>query len=73
MLLSATHNHSAPAQNLDNYGVNEYMPIFIQGVEYACKAAMEDRATATMSAGEIKADGYVFARHYKMMDGSYMI
>lgn len=71
ILLSATHSHSTPSQTKTRTGVSEFFNIFIKGVEYACRAAMEDRAPATMSAGQIKADGYVFTRHYKMMDGSY--
>ena len=71
VLISATHNHAAPSQNQTYQSVSDYLPIFIQGVELACKAAMDDRAPASVFAGELKADGYVFTRHYKMMDGSY--
>lgn len=71
ILFCATHNHSGPSQSESKTGGTEFKKIFIAGLETACKKAMEDRAPATMSAGQIKADGYVFPRHYKMMDGTY--
>ena len=71
ILLCATHNHSGPSQNESREGGSAFKTLFTTGVVNACKKAMEDRAPATMSAGEIKADGYVFPRHYKMMDGTY--
>ena len=71
ILLCATHNHSGPSQNETREGGTAFKTLFTDGVVNACKKAMDDRAPATMSAGEIKADGYVFPRHYKMMDGTY--
>lgn len=71
ILLCATHNHSGPSQSESKQGGPEFKKLYMAGIETACKKAMEDRAPATMSAGEIKADGYVFPRHYKMMDGTY--
>lgn len=71
VILCTTHNHSGPAQSTAKQGGKEFKSILINGITTACKLALEDRAPATMSAGEIKADGYVFPRHYKMMDGSY--
>jgi len=71
ILLCSTHNHSGPSQSESKQGGTEFKKLYISGVEMACKKAMEDRAPATMSIGEIKADGYVFPRHYKMMDGTY--
>ena len=71
ILLCATHNHSGPSQSESKTGGAEFKKLYVSGIESACKKAMEDRAPATMSAGEIKADGYVFPRHYKMMDGTY--
>ena len=71
ILLCSTHNHSGPAQYEAREGGSEFKKLYFSGIENACKKAMEDRAPATMSAGEIKADGYVFPRHYKMMDGTY--
>lgn len=71
ILLCATHNHSGPSQSESKTGGTEFKKLYYAGIETACKKAMEDRAPATMSAGQIKADGYVFPRHYKMMDGTY--
>ena len=71
VILCTTHNHSGPAQSTTKEGGKEFKSILINGIATACKKALEDRAPATMSAGEIKADGYVFPRHYKMMDGTY--
>ena len=71
ILLCATHNHSGPSQSESKQGGTEFKKLYIEGIESACKQAMDDRAPATMAAGEIKADGYVFPRHYKMMDGTY--
>lgn len=71
ILLCATHNHSGPSQSESKVGGTEFKKLYMDGIAAACKKAMEDRAPATMSAGEIKADGYVFPRHYKMMDGTF--
>ena len=71
ILLCATHNHSGPSQSESKQGGTEFKKLYMSGIAEACKAAMEDRAPATISTGEIKADGYVFPRHYKMMDGTY--
>ena len=72
ILICSTHNHTAPSQNKSYTGVYDFLKIFTEGVEYACKAAMEDRAPVNaIYAGQTKADGYVYPRHYKMMDGSY--
>ena len=71
IFLGSTHNHSGPSQNESRTGGTEFKKLLLTGIENACKAAMADRVPATMSAGEIKADGYVFPRHYKMMDGTY--
>lgn len=71
ILLCATHNHSGPSQSESKQGGTEFKKVYLTGIETACKQAMDDRAVATMSAGQIMADGYVFPRHYKMMDGTY--
>ena len=71
VILCTTHNHSGPAQSTTKVGGKEFKAILIKGIATACQQALEDRVPATMSAGEIKADGYVFPRHYKMMDGTY--
>ena len=71
IILCTTHNHSGPAQSTTKEGGKEFKSILINGIATACKQALEDRVPATMSAGEIMADGYVFPRHYKMMDGTY--
>lgn len=71
ILLCATHNHSGPSQSEAKQGGTEFKKIYTAGISSACKKAMEDRAPATMSIGEIKADGYVFPRHYLMKDGTY--
>ena len=71
IILCTTHNHSGPSQSESKEGGAQFKAILVEGVANACKKALEDRAPATMSSGEIKADGYVFPRHYKMMDGTY--
>lgn len=71
ILLCATHNHSGPAQSTDRTGVAEFQTIYTAGMLRAAQTAMADRAAATMEAGSLQADGYVFTRHYKMMDGTY--
>lgn len=71
IILCTTHNHSGPSQSESKEGGAQFKAILLEGVANACKKALDDRAPATMSAGEIKADGYVFPRHYKMMDGTY--
>ena len=71
ILVAATHTHSAPTQQGNWPGVQEYKPIYTKGMVYAAKAALADRSAATLQVGSTKADGYVFTRHYVMKDGSY--
>lgn len=71
ILIAATHNHSGPAQSVDRTGIAEFKTIYTAGMVRAAQTAMADRAAATMEAGSLQADGYVFTRHYKMMDGTY--
>lgn len=71
ILVAATHTHSAPTQQGSWPGVQEFRPIYTEGMVYAAKAAMADRSAALVQVGSTKADGYVFTRHYVMKDGSY--
>ena len=71
ILVAATHTHSAPTMQGNYPGVQEFQPVYSEGMIYAAKAAMNDRSPATVQVGSTKADGYVFTRHYVLKDGSY--
>lgn len=71
IFLCSTHNHSGPSQSLNRTGIKEFQTIYNAGILSAAEKAMADRAPATIEAGSVQADGLVFTRHYKMMDGTY--
>ncbi len=73
VITSAIHQHSAP----DMYnskapsGITYRDEVFIPGAVEAAKAAMENRAPATMQSTIVETEGMNFTRHYKMEDGTY--
>lgn len=71
IFLSSTHNHSGPSQSTNRTGIKEYQSVYNTGIVSAAQKAMADRAPATIEAGSVQADGLVFTRHYKMVDGTY--
>ena len=73
IIISACHQHSAP----DMYnskapsGIAYKTNVFIPGAVAAAKAAMENRAPATVQATSVETENMNFVRQYIMEDGSY--
>ncbi len=73
VIAAALHQHSAP----DMYnskapsGITYREEVFIPGAVEAAKAAMENRAPATMQSTVVETENMNFPRHYKMEDGTY--
>lgn len=73
ILVSCTHNHSAPA--LDEAEQDErilrYCPLFIEKMTEAAKLALADLAPATLETGSIQTQGLNHVRRYVLEDGSF--
>lgn len=73
IIISACHQHSAP----DMYnskapsGITYRDEVFVPGAVEAAKAAMENRAPATVQTATVETENLNFVRHYVMSDGSY--
>lgn len=67
----STHSHSAPNTNSKHASVAMYTELYVNGCLEAAKAAMKDRAKATMSSGSVMTENMTFVRHYLMNDGTY--
>ena len=72
VMFCATHTHSAPHLSNDNEPSIPRYCQFLRGklVEIAL-AAMEDRKSATLSAGSIMTRNMNFVRRYVLADGTY--
>lgn len=71
IFVGATHCHSAPALATSDADCNKY---YLQLLDYcvdAAKAALADRAPATMLSTTTEIEGMNFIRHYKMNDGTF--
>lgn len=73
IIISACHQHSAPDMfnNKAPSGITYRSEVFIPGAIAAAKAAMENRAPATVQTASVKTENMNFVRHYVMEDGSY--
>ena len=71
IILSATHNHSAPNMEVikTDY-TNEYKVLFLQALINSAKDALEDRAVAEMYITSCNPENMTFVRHYRRKDGS---
>ena len=73
VITAALHQHSAPDMynNKAPSGITYRKEVFIPGAVAAAKAAMENRAAATVQSTKIETENMNFVRHYKMEDGTY--
>ena len=73
ILLSNTHNHSAPDLNNTEFeSIVRYNDFFEKQLVAAAKAALADRKPVTqMQAGSIETEGMNFVRRYVLADGTY--
>lgn len=70
VLIVSTHSHSAPNTNSSHASMAAYTDLYVAGCLEAAKAAMKDRAKATMSSGSVMTESMTFVRHYLMNDGT---
>lgn len=70
VMIVSTHTHSAPNTNSSHAAMGAYIQLYVEGCFNAAKAAMGDRAEATMYAGSVMTENMTFVRHYKMQDGT---
>ncbi|MBQ7565804.1 MAG: hypothetical protein IJT18_01670 [Oscillospiraceae bacterium] len=72
ILCSCSHNHSAPDLGNDEQpSIPRYIDFLETQLIAAAKAAMADRAPASLQIGSIETQGLNFVRHYLMADGTY--
>lgn len=73
IIISACHQHSAPDMFNSNApsGKTYKEEVFIPGAVAAAKAAMENRAHATVQTTSVETENMNFVRQYIMEDGSY--
>jgi len=73
IIISACHQHSAPDMynNAAPSGIEYKEAVFIPGAVEAAKAALENRAPATVQATSVETENMNFVRQYIMSDGSY--
>lgn len=72
IMLCSTHTHSCPRMNISDDSIVAYTrDVYAPAMAAAAKAALSDRAPATLSGTKNKTEGMNFVRHYKMSDGTY--
>lgn len=73
ILISATHTHSAPSvYEPDAPDIARYYPLLVSRIGEAAKAAMEDRAEASLFAARRDIPGLNFVRRYRLADGDWL-
>lgn len=71
IIVAATHTHSGADQRSQHENILAWKPLYLQRAVAAATAALEDRAAATISAGQTQTQRLNFVRHYLLSDGSY--
>ncbi len=69
IMLAATHTHSAPKFSGWN-GAEKYKSDFQAALVKVGQDALTDLSSAQMYFGSTQAEGLVFVRHYKLLDGT---
>ncbi len=71
ILICATHNHAGPDTSSGHSAIAAYKTLYMERLTQAAKAALEDRAPATLYSTATQTEKLNFPRHYKLSDGSY--
>lgn len=69
VMICSTHTHTAPETYSTNPVIAEYQKPYLEAMVDAAKAALADRAPATLSGAKTEAPGMTFVRHYTTADG----
>jgi len=72
IILATTHNHSAPALDVDHYSSQKYAESYKEWMVEAAVAAMDDRKPAKTYITSQKVENSTFVRHFILNDGSYV-
>ena len=64
VMISSTHTHTAPETYSNNPAILEYQKFYMEAMVEAAKAALADRAPATVSGAKTEAPDMAFVRHY---------
>lgn len=72
IMLSATHTHSGPENTSSDLRVVQYQELYVDAMLNAAKAALADRAPATLYGAKTETENMTFVRHYLLSDGSYL-
>jgi len=71
ILVSATHNHTAPHLGTDHPSMTRYLEMLYEQMVKAAEAALADRKDAKMYINSVYPESLNFIRHYIMDDGTY--
>lgn len=71
IMINASHSHSVPDLNSNDYGITRFKAQWPQWLTEAAVAAMQDRMSATMSIGSVETEGLNFVRRYILENGTY--
>lgn len=71
VMVCATHNHAGPDISSSHSAIAAYKTLYVDALVAAAKAALEDRAAATLSSTSTKTEKLNYPRHYTLSDGSY--
>lgn len=71
IVVCATHNHAGPDTSSGHSSLQPYRVLYQKAMVEAAKAALNDRAPATLYSADTKTENLNFPRHYRLSDGSY--
>jgi hypothetical protein len=70
IILATTHNHRAPALDVNTYDSEQYSESYKEWLMEAALAAMEDRKPAKMHIASTNVPNSTFVRHFVAEDGT---
>lgn len=71
VMICSTHNHAGPDISSNHSSITGYKMVYMDALTAAAKAALADRAAATLYSAETQTEKLNFPRHYILSDGSY--
>ena len=71
IMICSTHTHSAPETNSNDAATAAYLELYLQAMQNAAVAALEDRVPTALYGGKTKLENMNFVRHYLLSNGTY--
>ena len=71
IVVCATRNHAGPDTASGHSSIQPYRVLYQKAMVEAARAALKDRAAATLYSGTTQTENLNFPRHYQLSDGSY--